>query len=362
MPFDKPDLLTLRNRITNDLNSRFSGTNNPLRRKVTTVIAMVLAGLAWGLYGFLDWISKQVLPDTMDDDKLLRYGAILGVPFINASRASGTITVTGTNGSVIPSGTIWQRVDGLEYIVSTDATISSGSAAVSVDASDYGAAYNTDAGTAISLISPISGVVPDAVVAVGGITGGSDAMDIETYRSRVLSRTATFYTGANAAIYKKWALEVPDVTRAWVYENTPVDGTVSVLFVCDDQPGSIIPSAGKITDVDDYLSEHTDPTTGQLVGRGVNVTLAVGAPVAQAVNFTILPVPDTPAVRSEITAELTDLLRREAEPGGDILISHIRAAIANTAGVNDFTLVTPNSNVSVSSGYIAVLGTITWAV
>jgi uncharacterized phage protein gp47/JayE len=361
MPFDRPDLQTLITRTSADLNSRWAGTYNRLRRSVLSVIARVLAGLAHGLYGYLGWITDQILPDTMEAARLRRYGAILGVPFTLATKATGAITVTGTNGVEIPAGTLWQRDDGTEYIATATATISGGTADVSVQASDDGAAPNTDAAEVMTIVSPISGLNPEGAVATGGITGGADEMDIETYRTRVLSRTAQSFTGANAAIYEKWALEVEGVTRAWVYEETPAAGSVTVLFVCDDDDSSIMPDAGKITDVEDYLEEHTDPATGATVGRAVNVTLVVDAPGAHEIDLTLLPSPNTDAVKAAITAELTDMLRRDAAPGVDILISRIREAISTAAGETDYVLTSPSADVAVADGDIAVLGTITWA-
>lgn len=361
MPFDRPDLQTLITRVTADMNSRFPGAYNRLRRTVISVIARVLAGLAHGLYGYLDWLSKQILPDTMEADRLIRFGTIMDVTYPVAAKATGNIAVTGTDGAVIPVDTLWQSASGIEYVVTTETAITGGAASVPVSAVTYGASGNAASGAVLTIISPISGVAAEASVGVPGLTGGIDAMDIEAYRARVLMRTATRYTGANAAVYEAWAKEVAGVTRAWVYENTPADGSVTVLFVCDDQAGSIIPDAGLVSRASDYLNEHTDPFTGQIVGRAVNCTLVVAGPVAHEVDFTILPTPDTAAVRAAISAAITDFMRREAYPGADLYISRIRNAISSADGVTDYILTVPSTNVSISDGHIAVLGAITWA-
>lgn len=361
MAFDRPDLQTLITRTVADINSRFTGTYNQLRRKATTVFARVLAGLAHGLYGYLDWISTQILPDTQEDAQLLRYGTLMGITRKAEATAAGNLTVTGSDGAVIPVDTLWQQADGTEYISTAQATISAGSATVAVEAVEAGAASNADAATAVTIVSPISGVDPDAVVATGGITGGQDIETIDAYRQRILERTATVFTGANAAVYVKWAKEVAGVTRAWCYENTPAAGEATVLFVCDDQSGSIIPDAAKITEVSNYLDEHTDPVTGQTVGRAVNCTLTVNAPSTQVIDCTILPSPNTTAVQDAIEAALIDLLRRESEPAGTILLSHIREAISTAAGEDDYIMSAPTADIVLPASTIGIMGTITWA-
>ena len=361
MPFDRPDLQTLISRTTADMASRFPGAFNRLRRTVIDVLARVLSGVAHGLYGYLDYLSKQILPDTMDDENLLRYGAIMGVAYPMAAKASGTITVTGADGAVIPSDTLWAAEDGTEYIVTTETTIAAGTAEVPVSAVEFGSAGNAVSGDILTIVSPISGVDPEGTVGAAGITGGIDTLDIEAYRSRVLTRTATTYTGANAAVYEQWATEVSGVTRAWIYENTPSVGNVTVLFVCDDQAGSIIPDAAMEAAVAAYMEEHTDPFTGATVGRAVNCILTVSGPTPHPVDFTINPTPDTAAVRAAISAELTDYLRREAAPGVDLYLSRIRQAISTAEGVTDYVLTAPASNVEIADGSIAVMGDITWA-
>lgn len=360
MPFDVPTIQTLITRVTADMNSRFSGVYNTLRRRVTAVLARVIAGVAYGLYGYQTWVSRQILPDTMDEDSLLRYGAIMGVPYRLAAKAAGLIAVTGTDGSTVPVGAKYQRDDGVEYTVTAAAVISAGVADVAVAGADYGANWNAAEGAVVTAVSPVPGVASSAVVGTGGITDGADAMDIDTYRAMVIERCGTYFTGANAAVYERWAKEVSGVTRAWCYEATPDPGSVAVLFVVDDDPDGIIPDAAQIAAVEDYIEEHTDPLTGQVVGRAVNVTVVVGPPVPHTVDFTLGVSPDTAETRAAVEAELTDLLRAEAVPGGVIYLSRIRAAVSSAAGVYDFTMSVPAADVAPDPFNMAMMGTITW--
>ena len=68
----------------------------------------------------------------------------------------------------------------------------------------------------------------------------------------------------------------------------------------------------------------------------------------------------TQAVQDAIEAELADLIRREAEPGGTLLVSHIREAISTSAGETDHELTTPLMDVTVQAAQITTLGTVTF--
>ena len=152
------------------------------------------------------------------------------------------------------------------------------------------------------------------------------------------------------ADYMKWAKEVPGVTRAWAYPLELGDSTVTVRFVRDDDV-SIIPDAQEVAAVQAYIEAR----------RPVTANVTVVAPIAVPLPFTIQVVPNTQAVKDAVTAELAAVLRREAEPGGTILISHLREAISIAAGEADHVLLVPAANVTHGTGQIATLGVVTWA-
>ena len=66
------------------------------------------------------------------------------------------------------------------------------------------------------------------------------------------------------------------------------------------------------------------------------------------------------AVEAAVTAELQDMITRDAIPGGTILYSHIMEAISIATGETDHVLVSPAANVTHATYEIAVMGTITW--
>jgi len=349
MPFSRPDLPTLINRAEADIETRLPGADARLRRSNLNVLARVHSGAAHGLYGYLEWIARQVIIDTADGDMLERHASIWGVARKAASPAVGSVTVTGANGAIVPADSTLARSDGAQYTTDAEATISGGTATIAVTAVDGGQAGNASAASLLSFDTPIDGVSATATVAVGGLTGGADIEADEDLRARLLARIQQPPHGGASYDYVAWALEVPGVTRAWVYPAELGLGTVTVRFVRDDD-ASPIPDAGEVTAVQEYIDSV----------RPVTADVTVVAPIAVPLNFTIDLAPDTAAIRAAVEAELRDLLLRESEPGATILLSHIREAISLASGENDHVLTVPAANVTHAVGEMATFGTITW--
>ena len=109
MPFNRPPLDLLIARSAASMQSRFPGTDAVLRRSLTGIVARMSAGTEHGLYGYLDWLARQLMPDTAEEEHLERWASIWGVSRKAAGHASGDVSITGTPGAVLPEGTICLR-------------------------------------------------------------------------------------------------------------------------------------------------------------------------------------------------------------------------------------------------------------
>lgn len=353
MAWQRPTLTALIARTQADFTSRIDGITTILRRSVLGVLARVLAGACHEIYGYLAWLSRQILPDTAEAEFLERWARIWGVTRIAATYAAGTVSFSGENGSIIPAGTELQRQDEVTFRTDDAAVISGGAAIVSVTASESGADSNTEAGASLALTSSISGVTNTATVTTA-LAGGADRETDSSLRARLVNRIQEPPHGGADFDYTAWALEVSGVTRAWTFPLWLGVGTVGVCFVRDDDD-DIIPAATEIDEVQDYIDAR----------RPVTVDLTVFAPTGVPLDFEITLTPNTATVQAAVQAELEDLLRREAEPedgagSGTILISHIREAISIAAGETDHVLTAPVANVTHGTGEMAIMGTITW--
>lgn len=355
MPFARDSLATLITRVRGDLRGRLEIDGPLLRRAMVDVLGIVWGGAVHTLYGYLDWLAKQLFGDTAERAALLQRAAMYGITPAPATYASGNVTAVGTPGTAIPINTILRLDAVTSYRVTAGQVISgAASATLPVIAVLAGIAANLPNLSPLTFESPIAGVNAAAVVGPGDIAGGVDEEGTEELRDRFLLRLREPPEGGADQDYEAWAIAVAGVTRAWVYPNELGLGTVVVRFVRDGE-SPIFPDAGEVAAVQAALQAQ----------RPITAEVTAVAPTSLAVSFTIHPVPDTAETRAAITAELGDLLVRVAEPGdgagrGTVLLSSIRTAIGNAEDVTDYTLTVPAANVVPAIGQLAVVGTITW--
>lgn len=343
--FDRPTLAELKQRIQADMVSRLELKGGIMRRSVVGVISTALAGCSHLWHGHMDWVSKQILTDSMDEDYLLREALIYGITRKAAVAASGKVIFTGDVAAVVPAGTMLKRVsDGAMFT-----TLEDGLSSVSAMAQEAGDAGNADAGAVLNLVSPVSGVKSAATVGIGGITGGSDIESIESLRPRVIARKQQPPQGGNKQDYVTWALEVAGVTRAWCFPGYMGLGTVGVTFARDDD-ASFIPDTDEIAEVKAYVEKK----------RPVTADVYVFAPTSKVVDITILLAPNTVDVQASVQSELEAFFKREGAPGATIYLSRLSEAISSVLSEVHHKISVPSSDVTTTSYEIAVLGTVTF--
>jgi len=353
MPYARPTLQQLLDRIQSDIESRLPGSDPRLRTTLLGILARAHAGSAHGLYGFLDYLSRQIVPSTADAEYLELHANWWGITRLAAAAATGNVDFTGTDGSVIPAGTTLQRSDGVQYTTDAEATIASGTATAAVTAVEGGQTTNASAAQKLTLVSPVAGVNSSATVATGGLTGGTDIETDDALRTRLQQLVQRRPQGGAIADYETWAMEIAGVTRVWVFSSWSGAGTVGLFFVRDND-ASIIPDAGEVATVQAYIDAR----------RPVTAAFTAYAPVAVPVAMTISLNPNTSTVQAAVTAELQDLFSRtDVEDGtgsGTVLLTHIREAISRAAGETNHAI-NLVADVTFTAGQLATLGAITWA-
>ncbi|VWX62612.1 baseplate J/gp47 family protein [Sphingorhabdus sp. 109] len=350
MSFNRPTLSELIERGRADVEARLPGADSRLRHSLLDIVMRGHGGVAAGLYGYLDYISRQVLPDTADGEHLARWASIWGINRKSAIGASGSVTFTGTSGVTIPAGTELTRIDGTEYKTSAAGTLASGTADIAVEAIDGGPSTNMAAAGELTLTSPIAGIQSVALVDDDGLTSGAEEEDDAALLARLLQRIQLPPDGGSVSDYERWALAFDEVTRVWVYPAWMGLGSVGIAFVMDGRD-DILP----LEDDVEALGEHLEPL------RPVTANVVVFAPTAQPVDIMIRLVPDTSEVRLAVEAELADMFARDTAPGGTIYLSRIGEAISLAAGENNHQLLLPSQDIEAPQGFMPFLGEVSYA-
>jgi uncharacterized phage protein gp47/JayE len=366
MPFARPTLTQLQTQAIQDITtSGVPGLDGLLRNAVLRVLSFVMAGLAYGLYGFLDWNSLQSVPFTATDEFLFAWAALVRVFQIDATAARGVAQFTGTPGIAIPQGAALTRQDGTPYVSTADSGTDpiTGVALVPIKGAVTGAITDCDPGTPISLDNPPAGVNAGGVT-VGYTTGGADQETQDALRTRMLARYAAPPHGGDAADYVAWATSVPGCTRAWINPQGYGPGSVVIYPMFDITRAA---SGGFPQGTDGCAVE--DPRGPTATGdqsliaeylwtvQPVTALIYVAAPQPLPIDVALLGLdPNTPEQQEAIAASLQDMFQQTAAAGGVIYPSDIYGAILITPGVQHFSVAAPSLPVVAGVGQLPVLG------
>jgi uncharacterized phage protein gp47/JayE len=356
MPFARPSFEDLRRRTKQDIMIRLPGTDALLRYNNLGIIGEVQAGAAHLLYGRLEWSFRQLFPDTAEGEFLDRWASIWGVLRIAATKAKGRAVWPAGASTAIPTGALVSRGDGTRYRVENGASVTPDET-ITVDliAENFGAAGNAAPDVQLTLATTIDNVAPLGRIIWPGVAGGYDGEGDDQLLIRLLQRIRLPPRGGARHDYERWAMEVPGVTRAWVYPLELGPGTVVTRFMMDDvrETDDGIPQPGDVALVQAHIDENRPITATS--------TPAV-APIAAPLDILIAQLePDLPEIRDNIETELRYLIRRETAPGAELYQNRIFAAINAAPGVARFRLLEPaGDSVESEPGHIIVLGEISY--
>lgn len=355
MPWTTPTLREVRTMVRDDIMAALSGAlllgNSALR-----VVADANAGLAHLVLRYIDWLARQLLPDTAEIEWLDRHADIWlvnadgSIGRKGATLATGSGNMTGISGTIVATGT--QLEGSILYETTEQITLGVGNTLVHIQAIEGGAVGNLDPGDTINLVNSTANI--DSAVTIVIMEGGADEETDDLVRARVLFRIRNPPMGGDAADYVAWTTAVAGVTRAWSYPNEQGIGTVTVRFMMDVLRAGFAgyPQTNDILTVTDYVNAK----------RPVAVKdFFVEAPIPFLYSLTITGLQmDTSTVRARIVAAIKDMELRRIFPGQTLFRSWLDEAISGAIGEDSHEL-TFTTQVMPGPGYIAQLGSITYA-
>ncbi|HHS9795611.1 TPA: baseplate J/gp47 family protein [Klebsiella quasipneumoniae subsp. similipneumoniae] len=375
MPFKRKTLSELRTENQQFMQAELEKVGALLRFGNLKVLADMDAGMAHLHYAYLDYIARQCTPFTSTDEWLAGWMALKQAYRKAATAArSPEAQIKGTSGRTLDAGAVINRADGYQYTTDAGVTIgSSGTATVAVtavlpdiaeDVTGGGSLGNADAGTILTLDANVSGI-ESTVTLIQPATGGADIESEDEFRSRGLLAWQNPPQGGSDTDYKKWALEVPGVTRAWVKRRLNGAGTVGVYIMCDRNASGGFPvGTDGISQLEDWgavratgdqlaVADHIYPLQTD------TAIVFVCSPIKKVINIEISGIKNADSTTVQgIKDALTALFFDEANPDGSgkVYLSDINGSIGGVSGTTGYILNSPMANITFAVGEIPVLG------
>ncbi|EFJ8793646.1 baseplate J/gp47 family protein [Escherichia coli] len=376
MPYQRPTLSELRSRNQKFITSELKNTGQLLRFSNLRIMADMDAGMSHLHFSYLDWIATQSNPFTAEGEWLAAWGALKSVYQKDATAATGKVVkFNGVAGRNIPAGSLLNRINGVQYKLDRPVTIGddrTGTGSITAVFPDIGSSLtaadaNAPANTALSLDSAIDGV-DNTVIATEAITGGANMESQEAFRQRVLQAYQSIAEGGSEDDYKRWALEVSGVTRAWVAPRLLGAGSVGLYFMCDgdDRTNHGFPEGtdgvatketyhyGKATGDQLRVADYIFPL------RPATTLVWACSPLKHVIDFDIGGIPDADAdTVKAIQDAIDEVFFDNGVPGGKIFLSDLALAIGAIDGTRGFVLNQPTGTfIQLNAGALPLRGDI----
>lgn len=196
----------------------FGQSWNVSPRSLQGILNGVLAAKFAELYDVAAGVYQAFNPDAATDRALDQLCALTGVVRLAAVPSTATITVTGTNGTVLSVGQLRVRhaSNGSYWRNTTGGTISGGTLSVEVECETTGPT-SALAGTLTVIDAPISGVA-----SVTNATDAAEGRDLESNAALRARREELLTAKGRGTVdaVRAAVREVPGVLQAFVFENT----------------------------------------------------------------------------------------------------------------------------------------------
>lgn len=267
-----------------------------------------------------------------------------------ATQATGTLTLMGTAGVVIPAGTRFRTKSGIEFELVTDAGIDAGGTGTGgIRAVEAGTTGNVMAGAITEIPVAIQGL--QSVMNNEATTGGVDIESDDVLRERLLERMSRPATSGNIYHYIQWAKAVPGVGDARVVPIWNGPGTVKVILLDNNrQPAS----AELVAEVVSYIEAERPIGATVTVVSATGVDISITATIEyDAGLYTLEEI--TTEVEQAITAHLAQVAFRQ----GYVSYAKLGAVLMGIDGLTDYSGLLVNggtANIVLADDEVPILG------
>lgn len=281
-----------------------------------------------------------------------------------ANSASGTLTITGIPGTIIPQGYLFATAASGDnpsiifkandkYVIPENGTVD-----IQITAVEPGTKGNVNANTVVLMVTPLQGVI--GVTNKTAITGGTEVEDDDSLKERideVYANSNASFVGCDAD-YVRWAKEVPGVGAALVDPEWDGPGTVRIIVIdANGQPAN----SSIISAVYEHIV-HPEARLQRVAPIGATVTVI--APTPKIINYSFNLQIDHGEALDIVLQRFKDTLQKyyiKAKTDNVVRYTQVSSILAQTIGVIDFTGLTLNgatANINIADDEYPVTGTI----
>ncbi len=309
----------------------------------------LLAGELFSINSNIDWLKTQMFPQTATEFYLDLHAQQRGIIRKVASKSRGTLifscTYARSNDIFIPAGTICStaQIEGIRVVTLLDAIIPAGDTTVSVLAESEVGGEDTNLSTNMVniLITPPAGII--SVINSTAFTGGTSQETDEELRKRVLYSYKNISNGANSAFYRDCALAFEGVNSASIVSKPRGSGSVDIYIAAK---GGLV-SSELLSQVSDQISNF----------REINVDVQVKSPsvfnVSVSATITIKTGYQSLDVIESCKVNLQNYFDK-LEIGENLKLADIYEVFYHTEGVDNYTIILPTSDYTISDSTLAV--------
>lgn len=355
MSFNRDSLAVILDRVYANYVSLFKPLDKTPRMSLLKVFSTVDAGIYHQLLGDLDFLSRQIFPDTAEGDILREHWSGRVTPFYAAS-AAGEMLVTGTPGKTVPAGVVFQSAGGEKYYTEKSYEIGSArNVVVHVKAEGSGLSTNLAPDNELSIVSSIpQGIDSKAKTTGSGITGGADGETDEEYLGRVLTVLRNPARYGKKDDFAAWAVDASvEVSAAWEFKNFGVFGAVLIQVINGNQFDGVS-AVDNIAEVVSYINEVAPPvlfTVRNPEIMNINPSIALSARE------------DTQTNRERAESRIKTYMQMTAKPGVVITAGALKTAVIDGVEITDAAVKIGGSEIGVMPTTILqypYTGVITW--
>ena len=310
----------------------------------------LLAGEIFSLTSDIDWLKKQMFPNTASGEQLELHAQQRGLSRKKGDKATGQIMfkldMPLEYEVTVPKGTVCTTYDGaLNFVIAQDATIIRGGNFVmaEAEAENSGTQYNVPPKAITTVVTYFS--VGISIQNSSAFSGGTNDETDEQLRKRIMYSMQNIPNGANSEYYISLAKSVEGIQSATVLP----DNVYTIVVTLGGR--------GCVPDDSAYRAVQEVLKNNKAVGISVSVLKAQPINISVNVSVKVKSGYDFNTVKTDVENNITEFFKN-LSVGEDITLTALGDVIFHTDGVENYSFV-DMTDTDITSKQLALLSDIT---